>query len=78
MKRLKYICLTTARMLSLVVAVCILSFVLVSLSPIDPLTAYIGPESTLSQEAQQQIAEYWGLNDPPVERFITWAGNTLH
>lgn len=78
MKRLKYICLTTARMLSLVVAVCILSFVLVSLSPIDPLTAYIGPESTLSQEAQQQIAEYWGLNDPPAERFITWAGNTLH
>ena len=78
MKRLKYICMTTARMLSLVAGVCILSFILVSLSPIDPLTAYIGPESTLSQEAQQQIAEYWGLNDPPVQRFMTWAGNTLH
>lgn len=70
--------MTTARMLSLVAGVCILSFILVSLSPIDPLTAYIGPESTLSQEAQQQIAEYWGLNDPPVQRFMTWAGNTLH
>lgn len=78
MNRVKYICSTTFRMLTLVVAVCILSFILVSASPIDPLTAYIGPESTLSQEAQMEIAEYWGLNDPPVERFLTWANHTLH
>lgn len=78
MNRVKYICSTTFRMLTLVVAVCILSFVLVSASPIDPLTAYIGAESTLSKEAQIEIAEYWGLNDPPVERFFTWANHTLH
>ena len=78
MNRLKYICSTTIRMLTLVIAVCILSFILVSASPVDPLQAYVGAESTLSEEAREEVAEYWGLNDPPVERFLTWANNTLH
>ncbi len=78
MNRVKYICSTTFRMITLVIAVSILSFVLVSASPIDPLTSYIGAESTLSEEAKDEIAEHWGLNDPPVERFITWADNTIH
>lgn len=78
MKRAKYICFTTLRMLSLVVAVSILSFVLVSASPVDPLTAYTGAESTLSQEAKAEIAQHWGLDDPPVKRFLTWANNTIH
>ncbi len=78
MNRLKYICSTTARMLTLVIAVCILSFILVSASPVDPLQAYVGAESTMSVEAREEVAEYWGLNEPPVERFLTWADNTLH
>lgn len=78
MNRLKYICSTTIRMLTLVIAVCILSFILVSASPVDPLQAYVGAESTMSEEAKEEVAEYWGLNDPPVERFLTWANNTLH
>ncbi len=78
MNRVKYLCFTTFRMLTLVVAISILSFVLVSASPVDPLAAYVGSESTMSEEAKQEIAEYWGLNDPPVERFFTWAGHTLH
>ena len=73
MNRLKYICSTTVRMISLVAAVCILSFILVSASPVDPLTSYVGAESTLSEEAKEQIAEHWGLEDPPVERFVKWA-----
>ena len=78
MNRLKYICSTTIRMLTLVIAVCILSFIFVSASPVDPLQAYVGAESTMSEEAREEVAEYWGLNDPPVERFLTWANNTLH
>lgn len=65
-------------MLTLVIAVSILSFILISASPVDPLKAYIGAESTLSEEAKAEVAEYWGLNDPPVERFLTWADHTLH
>ena len=64
-------------MLSLLIAVSILSFILVTSSPIDPLTAYVGTESTLSEAAKEEIAEHWGLNDPPVTRFITWGKNVL-
>lgn len=77
MIRLKYIAGTVFRMLTLLVAVSILSFVLVAASPIDPLTAYIGTDSTLSQEAKDKIAGHWGLNDPPVQRFTAWAGNFI-
>ena len=78
MNRVKYICSTTARMLTLLIAVSILSFILISASPVDPLKAYVGAESTLSEEAKEEVAEYWGLNDPPAERFLTWADHTLH
>ena len=78
MNRIKYICSTTARMLTLMIAVSILAFMLIAFSPIDPLKAYVGAESTLSEEAKQEVAEYWGLNDPPVERFLTWADHALH
>ncbi len=77
MIRLKYIAGTVFRMLTLLVAVSILSFVLVAASPIDPLTAYIGTDSTLSQEAKDKIAGHWGLNDPPAQRFTAWAGNFI-
>ncbi len=77
MIRLKYIAGAVFRMLTLLVAVSILSFVLVAASPIDPLTAYIGTDSTLSQEAKDKIAGHWGLNDPPAQRFTAWAGNFI-
>ncbi|MCI8482965.1 MAG: ABC transporter permease [Lachnospiraceae bacterium] len=68
---------TFLRMITLLAAVSILSFLLLAKSPVDPLTAYVGASSTMSEEAKEEIAEYWGLNDPPLERFLTWAGNTL-
>ncbi len=77
MIRLKYIAGAVFRMLTLLVAVSILSFVLVAASPIDPLTAYIGTDSTLSQEAKDKIAGHWGLNDPLAQRFTAWAGNFI-
>lgn len=74
----KYIIHIFIRMVLLLLAVCILAFVLVVKSPIDPLVSYIGTNSTLSQEAKDEISEYWGLNDPLPERFMTWANNILH
>lgn len=66
-----------SRMLLLLILVTILSFILIVKAPIDPLTAYIGTESTLSQEAKNEIAEHWRLNDPLPERYLTWAKNIL-
>ncbi|MDD7389470.1 MAG: ABC transporter permease [Lachnospiraceae bacterium] len=66
------------RMVFLLAAVSIIAFLLITKAPIDPLTAYVGTESTLSQEAKDEIAEYWGLNDPLPERFMTWLNHALH
>ena len=74
----KYLFKTIFRMMTLLIGVSILSFVLVSNSPIDPLTAYVGTESTLSQEAIDEIAEHWKLNDPPLQRFQAWGENLIH
>ena len=66
------------RVVILLFAVSVLAFVLITSAPIDPLTSYIGTESTLSPEARQEIANYWGLNDPLPQRFFTWLGHLFH
>lgn len=75
--RTKNILTETVRMILLLAAVSLIAFLLITNAPIDPLVSYIGTNSTLSEEAKAQIAEYWGLNAPPMERFFTWAGNVL-
>lgn len=75
MARMKYMGKTLFRMLTLLIAVSILSFLLLEVSPVDPLTAYIGTDSTLSGEAKEEISRHWGLNEPPAVRFFKWAGN---
>lgn len=66
------------RMILLLFLVSFLAFLLIAKSPIDPLVSYIGTNSTISAEAKQEIAEYWGLNDSLPHRYITWIGNVLH
>ena len=66
------------RMVTLLIAVSIISFLLVSMSPVDPVQQYVGAVPNVSMEQRAKIAEYWGLNDPPVERFFTWAKSVLH
>ncbi len=58
---------------TLIIALCVFSFVLISYSPIDPIRAYVGADILrVSPEQQAQIAEYWGLNEPPIEQFRRW------
>lgn len=78
MNRVRYFIKTIFRMITVLIGVCIIAFVLVSNSPIDPLTAYVGAESTLSEEAKEEVAEHWKLNDKPIDRFIAWGNNLLH
>lgn len=65
------------RMVLLLAAVSAAAFLMIAKAPIDPLTSYIGADSTLSEEAKEEIAEYWGLNDPLPERFLTWASHAV-
>ena len=57
----KYVIKTVFKAISLIIAISILTFVLAELSPIDPVKAYVGAESTVSQEQKDLIAERWGL-----------------
>ncbi|WP_230203700.1 ABC transporter permease [Bacillus massiliigorillae] len=74
----KHIVTYCVRGITLLIAVVILAFSLLMASPIDPVQSYVGAGVAISPEQKENIAEYWGLNDPPVERFFTWANNVLH
>lgn len=65
------------RAVTLLAAVSVISFILVSLSPIDPVQQYVGAVPNVSEAQREKIAEYWGLNDPPVERFLAWGSSIL-
>lgn len=67
----------TIRMLLLTFFVSLAAFILISISPIDPLQANVG-QVALGSMSPEQIAKleaYWGVGEPPVERFFTWAGD---
>ncbi|AMK11532.1 MAG: ABC transporter permease [Pseudodesulfovibrio sp.] len=72
-------CLGKLGRLTLILSlVSVLAFTLVSLSPVDPVSAYIGIDRMqISIEQEQRIIERWGLDRPAPERFFIWAGNVL-
>lgn len=75
---MKYITGTLLRMLLLLFGASLISFVLVVSSPIDPVEAYVGSESNISQEQKEVIARHWGLDQPPLTRYVTWLDHLLH
>ena len=60
------------KMLLLLLAVSAVTFALVSLSPIDPLQANVGQAAlgTMSEEQRENLEEYWGVNEPPLKRYM--------
>lgn len=65
-------------MASLLVAISFISFILMKNSPIDPVQAYIGADMlNVGPEQRQQIAEYWGLNEPVLVQYANWAAAVL-
>lgn len=65
------------KFITLLVAVCLVTFLLLELSPIDPVTAYVGESTKVGAEQRALIAEHWGLNKTPVERFVIWFTSIL-
>jgi len=62
----------------LLVAVSVVTFVLVSLSPVDPVDAYIGSDvMRVGAEQRALIAQRWGLDQPMITRFFLWLGQLL-
>lgn len=66
------------KIISLLLAVSIISFVLVSASPEDPVQQYIlGLGTAVSPEQRAEIEDYWGVNEPPIERYFSWLSELL-
>ena len=68
----KFVLYRAVKLITLLMALCIVTFVLLEVSPIDPVTAYVGADTKVSAQQRELIAEHWGLDKPPVERFLAW------
>lgn len=77
-RMIKTLIINAAKMLSLLFAVSVISFALVSLSPVDPVQQYIVGAGAVSPEQRLELEDYWGVNDPPVERYMNWFTALLH
>ncbi len=74
----RFILFKGIKMMTLLVAISFISFLLMKNSPIDPVQAYIGADMlNVSPEQREQIAEYWGLNDPFMIQFTNWGTSVI-
>ena len=62
--------------LLLIFAVSFISFLLLDLSPIDPIASFARARSVgLSPEAKQELIKVWGLDQPLIARYFSWLLN---
>ena len=75
----KYLARHIVRFALLMLAVGLVVFALVSMSPIDPVQANVGQAAyvNMSDAKRAQLASYWGGDVPFWERFANWAGALL-
>ncbi|MGG0286837.1 ABC transporter permease [Peribacillus butanolivorans] len=65
-------------MVTLLFAICLISFLLIKNSPIDPIQAYIGADMLkVGPEQREKIAEYWGVDQPVMVQFLNWGSALL-
>lgn len=77
MGKLKSISVYIFRGITLLLAVSIISFMLANASPIDPETRYRLSHPGVSDENVEKMREYWGVDEPPLERYLGWLGGIL-
>ncbi len=67
------------KMVLLLLAVSAVAFVLVTASPVDPVQQYVLHMGTaVSPEQREEIEDYWGVDEPPAERYLHWLSRVLH
>ncbi|WP_127147375.1 ABC transporter permease [Veillonella sp. VA139] len=64
------------RVVLLIFAVSVVSFLLLVISPIDPIDAYFSGLS-VTEEQKAAMAAFWQFDKPPVERYCIWAADLL-
>lgn len=79
LKYLRFAGKNLIRMLLLLFAVSVVTFALVSASPIDPLQANVGQAAlgSMSDGQKEKLRSYWGVDKNPVERYVNWAKDVV-
>ena len=73
---LKFFGYKLVRFVILIIAVAIFSFVLLDLSPIDPVNAYLR-QAAVSEAQRQILQEYFGTNVPLTTKIFHWLMDLL-
>ncbi|MBQ9043284.1 MAG: ABC transporter permease [Eggerthellaceae bacterium] len=70
----KFILKHIVRLALLLFAVSVIAFLLISLSPVDPVQANVGQAAwtSMSEAKRAQLAEYWGVDVPIWQRYVNW------
>lgn len=72
---IKFILANLIKLILLIMAISLFTFFLVSVSPVEPLSVNVGQTALgqMSREQIEKIEEYWGENEPPIKRFLSWS-----
>jgi peptide/nickel transport system permease protein len=70
-KLAKFLGFKLIRLLILLIVIAAISFIMIQMSPIDPVKAYLG-QRIVSQEQLAIMGEYWGTNLSLGERVLGW------
>ena len=76
-KILKFLGYRLVRFIILLIAIIIISFIMVDLSPINPVKTYIS-NMIVSPEQVAALEAYWGVNEPITAKIMNWLGNIIH
>lgn len=68
------------RMALLLLGVSLVTFLLMCASPLDPLQTNVGQVAlgSMSPEQVERLEAYWGVDTPPLQRYLGWLGDVLH
>lgn len=78
--RLQFAGKKLVRMALLLLGVSLVTFLLMSASPLDPLQTNVGQVAlgSMSPEQVARLEAYWGVDTPPLQRYLGWLGDVLH
>lgn len=73
---LKFLGKKIVRFVILLIFVILLSFLLIDMSPINPVKAYIS-NVIISQDQIARLEAYWGVNQPITTKLMNWLGHIV-
>ena len=66
-----------AKLFFLLFAISIITFLLMKLTPINPVSSYLGADSNVTQEQYDYLVKVWGLDQPSIVQYFNWVKGAL-